>query len=784
MRSPLTLSKEDAERVREIERLAQLGAASVEALGGHLDDPSWAVRRAVVGALARIGRPSVAMLCQLLRTRRDNEARLAAAVDALAAARGEIDDAIIALAADEGANPALLCDAAQILGRRKSAVAVPTLERLALHPDDNVGVSAIEALGRVGGGAGLETVAKILERGNFFRSFPAIEVLGGSGDRRAVEPLLAALDKPLFAGEAVRALGHVGDERAVPALTALLRNGDDAFVRAAALGLVELQQRQHEQLGAADAVERALEEYESRELAGQRLRHCLTAADPSEQVAICQVLGWLRSEEALPALFALLLDEGPVAAAAVVVLQRFGRAIDPQLRVALAAGSSAERTRLLPLVAGRGAGLEEVTACLADPDASVRAAACDALARTGDPTPVAQLFQLLDDADPRVAQAATAAIQSLGSAETEKLALAASGSNRPAVRRAALRVIAYFGYRSGLDALLAAMNEPDDRLRDAAIAGLAFIEEPRALDALLAGAVHTSPKTRVAAMRALGQTSPADARVARVLVAALSDGEAWVRYYAVQSLGKLGDRSAVDVIVRLLGDPAGQVRVAVVDALAQLQTPAAFAALLEAARSADHDVQRSAVVGLGLSKRTEALPLIVEATRAADAATRLVALSALCQFDAPPVVPALRRAANDDDESVRSAAFGFLGARADTEATHALVGLLAQPRDRQATIAALGQGVAGRIPAILAALEDASGEVATVLVGALARAPGAAGEAALVAALAIDNVEVRRAAASALAFSHSFAALEALAVAAHHDADPEVRRICSLALGE
>ena len=90
--NPLSLSAEDRARVEAVEALARRGVSGLEALLADLDTPSWAVRRAVIGALARMGTPAVAPLCEVLRHRRDSEARLAAAVEVLVASTGEVDE--------------------------------------------------------------------------------------------------------------------------------------------------------------------------------------------------------------------------------------------------------------------------------------------------------------------------------------------------------------------------------------------------------------------------------------------------------------------------------------------------------------------------------------------------------------------------------------------------------------------------------------------------------------------------------------------------------------------
>ena len=97
-------------------------------------------------------------------------------VDALPATPSDVDDLILQLAED--ANAAVICDAAQILGRRESARAVPKLRALTLHEDDNVALAAVEALGRIGGQQVPEPLLQLAGKRNFFRTFPTIERLG------------------------------------------------------------------------------------------------------------------------------------------------------------------------------------------------------------------------------------------------------------------------------------------------------------------------------------------------------------------------------------------------------------------------------------------------------------------------------------------------------------------------------------------------------------------------------------------------------------------------------
>ncbi len=773
----VALTNEQQQRISEVRRLGGAGAAGVTELVAMLDDTSWAVRREVVATLAAEGSAAILPLAKLLRERRDNEGRVAAAVDALAASSADVFDAMRELSQSE--DPAVAADAAQILGRRRNMKYVPLLATLVTHENDNVAVAAIEGLGRVGGAGGVEALVLAASSGNFFRMFPAIDVLGRSKDPRAVAPLSALLGDPTYMLEAARALGRTGELAAVAPLTSLLSRPSESAVRVAAVALAELHAHHGERYGTSEAVEDRLRNQSPGPTAERRLMASLNAADASEQVAIAFVLGTLGSEAGTGALTMLLDAEAGVAKAAATALRKLGKRAEPQQREALRSGGSARRQTLLPLVSTLGA-IPEVALCLSDGDASVRALACDALGRLGATSAVPGIFPLLDDPNPRVVQAAIGAIQSLGSREASKLALAAAGSDKPSVRRAALRILAYFGDDAALPVFLRAVADTDPRVRDSALGGLAVLEDAAALDALLESARAPATDTRCAAIRALGRRSQSDDRARACLLASLGDPEPWVRYYACQALGRLRAEGALDVIVSLFGDPAGQVRVAAIEAISHFRTPAASRALIQAVRAEDADVRRAALVGLGFLALPDVLPTLREAAASADPATRLVAVSALAHTDSPESLPLITEAARDPDENVRTAALGCLAALGSREATAALLDLLEDAPDRAQVSALLSIPTPGRVPGILSALGNADDALAPLLTSALARLRTPESTAALFEAMTLSSVPARKAAASALASLRTQDAWDTLRRAADHDTDAQVRSVCAV----
>jgi HEAT repeat protein len=768
----------DAARLTRVRELATLGADGVSPLVPMLTDPSWSVRREVVLALAALGDAAVAPLCACLRSQRDDEKRISATVDALVACRSDqVERALFALASDP--NVAVVADVAAILGRRRRTSASQLLIDLTLHADDNVAVSAIEALGRLGGRAAVDALIACIQSKNFFRAFPAIDVLGRSGDPRAVAPLSELLADSRYALEAARALGRSADRRAVAPLSGLLVSPSMSYVRVASLALVELNDR-HEQLyGAAAAVQDTLRKLLTESLV-RRLGQSVSGADKPEKIALCRLLGYARSEAATEPLIQLLDGDPEVAAAAGAALLTLGRASEGAVIAALEEGDSTQRKTLISVITNID-GERALIACLHDASADVRVLACDALARVGATRAVPQLFALLADGNQRVVHAAVAAVQSLGTSETESLALSAATAENPTHRRAGMRVLAYFGYASALPLFVRAAAESEPRLRDVALQGLSLLEQPEAVATLLQVAGSADAAARAAAMRALGHTTLTAETMSRLL-AGLSDDDAWTRYYACQALGKLKVQEADAPIGALLRDPAGQVRVAAIEALSHLGSAFAIETLRGFATDSDVDLQRAALLGLGMLGDQASIPLLTEAVASHDSATQLVALSALFRMDAPQVVPALLRAASGTTENVRVAAINLLAERPGREAADALVTLLLRGTEPELLLAVLASPLEGRVDALQSALSDVDDEHAPLLTSCLSRLKTESATRALYQTLSSQNLAARKAAVSAVAALSTQEARSAIERVALADAHADVRRSAALYL--
>ena len=765
------MAGDEHRRIERVDHLVLLGAASVGELLAGMADASWTVRRAVVAGLAALGEDAVGPLCDWLRDQRSSERTIAAAIDALSASiGGSATPAVIALLGDP--RPAVAADAAQILGRRGALEAASVLASLLDHPDDNVAVAAIEALGAIGGNRAVDALISVLQRKSFFRTFPALQVLARASDPRVVAPLAGLLDDETYRIEAARALGRSGYAQAIRPLVSLLPGAGDAIVRLVALALFDLVNRA-EWHGAIDHVTEVLRGALSPFLA--RIVAALRTADPAERNAIVAVLSRVGDSGVVPHL-SRLLDDPEVRVAATDAIQRITRDQDDALIDALTSPDAATRAAVLPVVRTVRA-TNAVRALITDDSPETRAQACEALARIGDTSAVSLLFEALGDANPRVGHAATVAIQALGVPETAGRVIAVLGTGTPAVRRHALRIISYMGFAEAFDPVHQAVDDPDLRIAELAVGALGMMVDPRVDAAFARFACDPREAVRAATMRAAGHRGGVGAL--RALQSGLADESAWVRYYACQGLGRIGDDGSTGLIIGRLSDAMPHVRIAAIEALAHVATPPAWQALCSAIRSEDLDEQRAALASMALRPRDEALAFLLEGASSADRAMRLIALSGLARRAEPAALAALSTMASGDDPELREAALSLLGDRDDPEAATALVEIaLAMDLDHPAHLILSLPG-APRVRAITVRLAAADDRAAAILVAALARMRDAHGTAALFTALRLGNPAVRLAAAGALVGSGTAGARAAVGALALSDSDPEVRRVCA-----
>ena len=227
------------------------------------------------------------------------------------------------------------------------------------------------------------------------------------------------------------------------------------------------------------------------------------------------------------------------------------------------------------------------------------------------------------------------------------------------LRCAAAEALARLG-PAALDAapaLVGALNDPDIGVRWHAAVALAAIG-PGAVEPLNGALRSTVPETRQGAALALGRMGPGAAGALHALLGALEDPEAGVRERVAESLGLIGQGAAASVgpLVRALADPDPYVEGRAAEALGRIgaeAVPALAAALADRERT----VRWCAAIALGRvgERAGEAVPALAKALDDADDNVRWSAVIALGNIGprAAGAVPALLRSLHDQDGDVR-----------------------------------------------------------------------------------------------------------------------------------
>lgn len=313
--------------------------------------------------------------------------------------------------------------AREALAEIGDAATVDALVGLLKDADHEVRRGAAQALGIIGDKRAVEPLIAAVRSDRMIRQTAAI-ALGALGDARAVDALLAALEDEKddsYRGSIARALGNLGARQAVDALVAVIAQDKPGRPSSAAQGAAEALVKIADQK-AVEPLMVLLKE--GRFAAAKAVEGISPPTDPQTQ-AWCAVgtFSWERAAEL-----------GQAAVQPLVFgLQTFG--------------SSADRTNAAEALGriGSAEALDPLIAALQDRDLSVRAAAAGALAKLRDPKAVAPLTVALRDVDEWVRRAAATALGEIGDPRAlEPLGIASSWDKDPLVRdysRAAQKAI-------------------------------------------------------------------------------------------------------------------------------------------------------------------------------------------------------------------------------------------------------------------------------------------------------------------------------------------------------
>jgi HEAT repeat protein len=751
------------------------------------DDP--VVRRAGVRGLARTTDSAFVMsLIDALREDHLNFNVLSSALTLLAEADVDVTAPLAALL--QHRDPSLRMQAALALGDQHDDEAIEPLVAALDDPDQNVRFHAIESLGRLRAAPAADRLAAIVESRDFFLAFAAIDALALINERSAAPRLAALLADPSLVVPVVDALGALGDDDMIAPLVDLLNRPDTAPATCGAIAeaIAGIHQRSERDCAIGEHVVDIVRST----ISGIGVRHlvdALASAEPGRVNSVVRVLGWLDAPEAGPPLTRLLGD-ARVRTEVVEALVRHGHRVADRLLEELTSDDDAIRLAAIAALGriGDRRATPALVAVLGD-EPDLVAAAASALARLGDARAFEPLLKLAAHRDPSVRRATIGALNSLGHPDMPSRVAGMLDDPDPCVRESAVRIAGYFGYPETAARLLARASDPVESVRRAALEHLPYLDDPAVVPTLIAALDEAAPRVRAAAAQALARTEHPVAMGA--LMRALKDRDTWVRYYAARSLGELGHPSAEDALTAVASsEDAPHVRIAALEALGATAGSTASDALARLIGDSHPDVAAAALTALGRMADVEGLGPLQEALRSADSSRRQAAVRALVAHAGQGAVPLLEwTAAADADPAVARAALDGLGemaagggASADG-AVEALTALLADQRQREAVVVALGALPVVRIAMIGRGLGHPMPAVRRATLEALARLRHTESTSLIESALADNSADVREAAVIALARLGTVGLADKLSRIARQDPSKPVRRAAAAALG-
>ncbi len=541
-------------------------------------------------------------------------------------------------------------------------------------------------------------------------------------DREPIKPVSALFTPELYAYEAGK------DRRALAAIEERIRKGSPDEITAIEKGLIDTLQRKE-------------------------------ATGASKEFA-CRMLRQIGTENAVPALAAIMADKGLAHMAVFALAGIPSSTVDEVLRDAIDSAEGDLQFALLNALADRRdrQAVPRIAARMKSDDAALVKTAMSALGRIGgveaaDVLAQVTLPQRLEES--RNHARLVCAENFLAEGKTAE-AIAIYGALSQRQYSTPIRIAAYEGIiraegPKSLPTILALLKDDDRALQLAAGKFLATIPGEGVSEAVAAEIAQLDPEVQVVVLGALATRG--DKAVAPAVTAAARHQDPRVQTAALGALGALGNASHVKLLIETAqtdGSPSKAAR----DSLHRLSDPGVNEAILE-------------VLGND------------------NAACQALAFDALNHRAVATAVRAAIVATENGDGNLRRAAIRYLARFGGQTELPRLVEMLVAPQNaaERGQLARAVAAVAGRVGdsertgPIVAALPSANVDAKVRLLAILGSLGGDDALDAVRAELEEDNESVRGAAVRALANWPDISPLRDLLEIAKHDSDPARRRL-------
>jgi HEAT repeat protein len=502
-------------------------------------------------------------------------------------------------------NQDIVMFALQVLSRIGDPAATPAIVPLARHPNLNVAQSAIEALGQLRSGEAVPALLALLG-GELWLQLAAIDALGAIGDPRAVKPLVDLVPDSVVAEPALQALQRLAAPESLEPLVERLVIVREQSLRDALLLAVGVVIDLH-----PDPVP-----------ATSRLSHELALGHGGGLVCYLQQV--LRSGEGdlLRAAVALVVVAG-LEQLLPQVLQRvadppgapWAEALLHQHPDALQASREAwlrdedPRVRRGALLAAQFDldDMPTLLGLLGDPEAPVRAAACRALGATGAESVAPLLTERLRSGEPVEQAAAAQGLSLLPLAALHELEPCLDGGMDEGTIARALDVLAARPHALFEGRILDLAGSRSVPLRRAALRAAAQLEGSRAEVTLIRALADRNQPVQLEALELLVRRG--GERTTATLAALLGTGDS-LRYHVIRALGHLRATTAAGKLRALYPECSLHERLEIVTALIRIAPPDLGDFLLVLLEEQETELRRVAAGGVADLADPTMLPIL------------------------------------------------------------------------------------------------------------------------------------------------------------------------------
>ena len=612
---PLIATLQDQSEDKQVKSVASLALRNIRdprAISPLVEALAWddaAIGQAVADTLEGFMPQAVPALLDVLKSSKTDSQRYWAVRILGASTDSETTGPLIAALQDRSEK--VRAEAARSLGRLKARPAIHSLtETLLRDPLAPVREEAARALGEIGDEQALEALKQALGELPYEVRAGALTAMEKMGDD-AVSLFLQALD----------------DERTrTQAATALERNG---YVS-------QLIERLAVESGTTSGPSFLILLKVARAGVVESLIQALSLPDLQVRVRICQILGEVRSKDAVDALSDVALNDSEWAVRA--------RALEALIRI------GDEQTRALWL---RQLGDEEenVRECILESMSELPPTVLEPM--------LPDLLPKLHDPNLKIRKLMVGLVGSIRSERVEQALVESLRDSAADVRAQAASALSRFSQKDTVQALEQCLEDPESLVRGTAVRALGEIKDSTSIPALAQAFENADDSYRDDIARALAAMERNDLLTLTDLLMGLRSGEA--RSGVALALGLKGDPRALGLLQAFLLDEEPLVRSSAAGALGELASPETGALLLPFLEDPDARVRAATVASLGRCQDPELANPLVPLLDDPDVAVGRQAALAIGQLGHPTGITHIQRfhARVSDPISQAAAAIGL-----------------------------------------------------------------------------------------------------------------------------